>query len=343
MCKLIALFAALVLAALQAFAQTNEPSDPRPIGGVSKAVLPFYKIDFSPAQRELLQGQSVELLFLVNTTGTATLEDIKGTSDSAIRDSLRQAAATMPEFYPSMAGNKKVEALYFLQFELPTYTQARLVQPSLHPLFFIQHAYEDYEYIHKSGKRLDILMGAAANAFAGKPAEYLSPGGGIKMDIMYTGAKGYGGGMVMSIYGNQLKKPYHINSAREQTSAPPTFLLGVGINKILKQQERNELQSQLELTYAGQNIVPKEDTHDEDWVQLQGFSPGLVLHYLIKLGKDKTSFYYTQPAIVNHSLNLHSAVRPLFLNLKEASGVMLELGVSYRFTTHLVDEYRLKQ
>lgn len=305
--------------------------------------LPFYKIDFSLEQRALLKGQQVELLFAIDTAGTAVLEDIKGISESAIRDSLYKASAGVPLFYPRQVNGAKEPSLYFLQFELPEYRQVRSLQPQLYPMQFVRHRYEDYEYIHKSGQRLDILIGGAGNAFLGKPADHLSPGGGLKMDIMYTGAKGYGAGLVMSMYGNSLRKPYPIYAHREHNNAPPTFMLGIGLNKLLQQKKRSELQAQLELNYAGQNIIPKEDEHDNNYVQLSGFSPGLVLHYLIKLGKDKTSFYYTQPSVLNHYLNLHGALRPLFLDLKEASGVMLEVGVSYRLTNHLVDEYRLKQ
>lgn len=341
--KLYALTAAILLAALPGFAQVDSLNyGPEPVGGISKVALPFYKINFSPAQLSLLQQKEIELIFAVDTAGVATLEDINGIHEKAIRDSLQRASAKVPRFYPRVADRVKENSLYFLQFKLPDYSTGNTatMQPNLY--HYKQYAYEDYEYIHTSG-RLDILLGAAGNAFLGAPSKYLQPGGGMKVDMLYTGGKGFGAGMVMSFYGNKLKQNYPIASNREPNSVPPTLLIGLAANKILKKQERKELHAQLELSYAVQNITPKQDAEDEDWVQLQGFSPGLVLNYLIKLGKDRTSFYYGQPSIINHHLNLHGAVRPVFFNLKEATGVMVELGVSYRLTTHLVDEYRLKQ
>ncbi|GHA61058.1 hypothetical protein [Pontibacter akesuensis] len=341
MIKSTIIAAALCLAALQGHAQTGIGNyGPEPIGGTSKVALPFYKINFSEAQKQLLQQKEIELVFFIDEEGLPTLEDIKGTTDAAILDSLRSAAANIPLFHPRTVNGVKESALYFLQFQLPVYEPAAAEERYVH---YKTRAHEDFEYIHKSGQRLDILMGAVANTFLGKPNEYLQPGGGMKLDMMFTGKKGFGGGMVMSFYGNKLKQPYPISSGREQNSAPPMLMLGVAANKAFAEKERTEFNAQLELAYAVQNVTPKLEYEDEDWVQLKGFSPGVVVNYLIKLGKDRASFYYGAPTLYNHYLNVHGAVRPVFFNLKEATGLMLEVGLSYRLGTHFVDEYRLKQ
>ena len=307
--------------------------------------LPFYKIKFSKEQRALLKQKEIELVFSIDEQGVAKLEDIQGIADQAIQDSLQQAAAKVPKFHPRTVDGAKESSLYFLKFQLPDYgTENILSRPQGYfSGNYTEPALEDFEYIHKSGERLDILFGAVGNTFVGKPADYLSPGGGMKMDLMYTGKRGYGGGMIMSFYGNKLKQNYPINSSRDQNSAPPTLLIGAGINKVLQVKEKSELMVQLELSYAVQNITPKLETQDEDWVQLNGFSPGLVLNYLRKIGKDKPVYYYGRPSIFNHYVNFHGAIRPVFFDLKEATGLMAELGVSYRLGIQAVDEYRLKQ
>lgn len=346
MFKFLLIASALVLGAQQAYSQVDSLNyGPEPIGGISRVALPFYKINFSGQQRALLQEKEVELIFSVDTVGLATLEDINGIDDAAIQDSLRQAATKVPRFYPRTIDGKKESALYFLQFQMPVYSEAQTVAQQRMSLLhtYKEHPYEAYDYIHKSGQRIDVQIGAVGNAFVGRPGKYLYPGGGMKLDVLYTGKKGIGAGMVMSMYGNKLRKHYPIASIREPNSAPPTILMGVGIHKLLQVKERNELHAQLELSYAAQNITPKLEHEDEDWTQLRGFSPGIVLNYLLKIGKDKTAFYYAQPSIMNHYLNLHGAVRPVFFNLREATGVMVEVGVSYRLTSHFVDEYRLKQ
>lgn len=336
----------LCLAALQGYGQTeNIVYGPEPIEGIGKVALPFYKINFSDAQKELLQQNEIELIFLINADGTPTLEDVKGVEDMAILDSLQHAASKVTMFYPRTVNGVKESSLYFLQFQLPKYerNETSIQRQNIFPLKYKQPAYEDFEYIYKSGQRLDLLFGAVANTFIGKPGEYLHPGGGMKVDLMYTGKNGIGGGMVMSFYGNKLKQDYPISSSRKQNSAPPTLLLGLAANKAFAVKERTEFMVQVELAYAIQNVTPKLENEDKDWVQLEGFSPGLVLNYLVKLGKDRPSMNYGAPSITNHYLNFHAAVRPVIFNLKEATGVMAEVGVSYRLSSHFVDEYRLKQ
>ncbi|PSR54360.1 hypothetical protein AHMF7605_12985 [Adhaeribacter arboris] len=164
----------------------------------------------------------------------------------------------------------------------------------------------------------------------------------MKMDLMFTGKKGISGGLIMSFYGNKLKQEYHLFTSRDQNSAPPTMLLGVGVNKFIFQQEHREFNLQLAVCYAIQNITPKLNESDQEWTQLEGFSPGLVANYLVKIGKDKVGYYYGSPLLRNNYLNFHGAIRPVFFHLKQASGLMLELEISYRMGLHAVSEYKLK-
>ena len=335
----------LVLVAFGGYSQVDRLNNgPEPIGGISKVALPFYKIKFTPEQKEQLRQKEIELVFEVDEHGIATLESIQGITNSDILDSLQRAATKIPAFRPRVVDGVRESSIYFLKFQLPDYNTEVSQQRKqiFFPNNYIEPALEDFEYIHKSGIRLDMLIGAVGNIFMGRPGDYLLPGGGMKLDMFLTGSKGYGGGMIMSFYGNKQKQGYPIISSRDQNSAPPTLLLGAGINKLLQVKEKSELMAQLELSYAVQNITPKLDEHDQDWVQLQGFSPGLVLNYLLKIGKDKATYYYGSPSILSHYINVHGAVRPVFFNLKEATGIMAEVGISYRFGIHAVDEYRLK-
>ena len=63
-------------------------SVPGPKDGVNKLALQFLKINFTAAQRELLEGITLEFIFYVDSTGKATLEDVNGINDRAIFDSL---------------------------------------------------------------------------------------------------------------------------------------------------------------------------------------------------------------------------------------------------------------
>ncbi|MBK9743701.1 MAG: hypothetical protein IPO94_12405 [Saprospiraceae bacterium] len=68
--------------------------------------------------------------------------------------------------------------------------------------------------------------------------------------------------------------------------------------------------------------------NDLDWVQLKGWSPGLVVNYPVKLGKTNPMYYF--------------GLRYLKFSLKEATGLMVEFGVSYRMAIKGVNKYKLK-
>lgn len=315
---------------------------PEPKGGINKLALEYYKINFTKEQRKTLEGIELEFMYLIDEQGIPTLQKINGVDDQAVLDSLYQITSRLPGFYPRKIDDEIVSSIYFLKFQFPAYrvTENSLVFQNGHRYW--EAKYEDFEYIRRSGERIDLMIGGMTNFFLGNPAHYLYPGGGMKMDLMYSGKKGIGGGLVMGFYGNKFKQNYPINSTRNQNPAPPTMLIGVAGSKIIWKQERKEFNLQAELNLAIQNITPRLSEADQDWVQLNGVSPGMVGNYLIQLGKNRTSYSYGSPAIIHHYLNFYGSVRPVLFNLKAATGVMLDVGIAYRMGIHAVDEYRLK-
>jgi hypothetical protein len=271
------------------------------------------------------------------------LEDIKGISDKTIRDSLQQASKRVPRFTPRKVNGKPEPSLYFLKIQLPVTYTPTVLQTYPSSFHYKKVTAEDFEFYHKSGQRLDVVFGGLLNSRLGRPGDYLATGGGIKVKIIYTGLRGLGASMVMNLYGNRLKQPYPITSTRTQNGAPPTLLLGAGLTKQLAVQEGREFMLQLDLTYAVQNVTPKEGETDKDWTQLKGISPGVSANYVIKIGNDHISTAYGTPPVLNHYLNMHAGLRPLLLNLKQAIGLMVEFGLAYRMGFHTIDEYKLKQ
>ncbi len=66
----------------------------------------------------------------------------------------------------------------------------------------------------------------------------------------------------MSFYGNKLKKENPLPVNREQFPAPPTMLLGVTFGKWY-----HNMNVQLEVNMAVQNITEKQGEDDPQWVQ----------------------------------------------------------------------------
>ena len=49
------------------------------------------------------------------------------------------------------------------------------------------------------------------------------------------------------------------------------------------------------------------------------------------------------PALFGHYINFHGGIRPLFYNSAAGSGVMFEVGISYRLVYRFFDSYVLKE
>ncbi|MEM0993100.1 MAG: hypothetical protein AAF847_11510 [Bacteroidota bacterium] len=316
--------------------------DAYPIGGLDRVALEYYKIDFTKQQRALLENQSIVFIYWIEINGVPTLENINGIEDPAILDSLIARTAFIPNFQPQLQNGTPVPSIYMMQITFPTY---RFTEQQLG--YRAAQAYraadiDEFEYINKSGIRLDLLFGGLVNQPTFNAAEYLKTGGGAKMDIILFFKPLTGIGLNMTFYANGLKQDFPINSTREQFSTPLSLLMGFNYNKILKTNAKNEWQLQLEANLAIQNLTKRLDSDDTEWTQLRGFSPGVLLHYTMRFGKEKTNYYYGKPSIFSNYINIHLGVRPLLLDLKEASGVLMEMGVAYRWGIHHVDAYRLK-
>jgi len=313
-------------------------SVPGPKGGVNKLALEFLKIDFTAAQRVHLEDVTLEFIFYVDSTGKATLQDVNGLSDRSIFDSLYRATEQLPDFFPMRVNGRNQASIYSMVLEYPTYDRSHVSKDSLR---YGPPGLEDLEEI-VTGGRTDCLIGAVFNSPAGNMNEYLGLGGGMKVDLLFSGQRGYGGGIFMNAYFNDLEKDYPINTTRTQNGSQPILLIGLAFNKIVPLNERHEVVAQVEAGYAIQNISSRTNNNDPDYIQLQGFSPGLSLHYAIKIGRERLSGYYFQPALVNNYVNFHLGIHPIFFDLKSGSGMLWEIGVSYRLSYKVIRSYKLR-
>ncbi len=310
----------------------------RPKGGINELALLYYGIEFTKEQREKIEGVEVEYIFEVDETGKARLVELNGISDAAVVDSLMSKNKEMVEFYPSIKNGIAISSIYFMKMTFPSYQHRKSAKGLWMADTYREAKLEDFEVLEKANRRLDIVIGGAVNQFIGSPSEYLKIGGGMKTDITYTNKHLFYCGLLMDIYFNGRKKDYPIASTREQHPSVSSIAMGLVLGKWY-----DKFGVQLQLGFAAQNVTEKLDDSDKDWVQFRGFSPGLVVHYPIKFGRDKPYYYYGTPTIYSNYVNFHFGVRQWFLSEKEASGLMLELGLGYRLVVHGVKEYKFRK
>jgi hypothetical protein len=180
-------------------------------------------------------------------------------------------------------------------------------------------------------------MGFLVNQFIGKPSQYLATGGGMKIDFCYSSRKDFLYGLNINFYGNSTKKEYPINLPREQSESRSTLLNGLIFGK-----RYNKFSVQGELQFSLQNIAERLSDDDPDATQLRGWATGVVATYPLKIGKMIPSYSYAGPVLMQNNLVVQAGLRYLKFPLQEATGLMLELGVSYDMSYRTVSKYNLK-
>jgi len=188
----------------------------------------------------------------------------------------------------------------------------------------------DYQLSEGVDSYMDYSFGLAGNSFLGNVHNYLKVGGGFTCGIMKV-KNDFGIGLIVNGYFNPFRKPFPVNSTREQKEAPSTILVGLALNKKISQKENKEFSVQLEFNYLHQYIThPLSDT-DNGNIEFSGFSPGLILNYAISSKKKK--YGDTEefgPTVKKNCVNFHLAIRPLlFKNNPSAAGTMIEVGIAY--------------
>ncbi len=332
----------LLLIGLFAQGQTTQTPDSlnqdvSPKGGLNALVVRYYGIEFSKEQRKFLKDKEIEFIFQIDEMGKPTLSEINGIDNPAIIDSLKNKTKEIEYFNPHIRDGKPVAAIYFMQLVFPTYQMTSRRFGFLQGSAYNEAKFEDFEYIRTDNSRIDVTMGGVMNQFLGKPVAYLKLGGGMKFNSSLSDKRGYIYGLNMSMYGNKRKKNYPLSTPREQFSDPPTILVGLLFGKWF-----NKFNVLANLSYAAQNVTERLGPDDNDWVQLKGWSPAVLVNYPIRFGKQRTSYAYGAPSILEHNLNLHFGLSYIFLSIPEASGAMLEIGVSYMMTGKRVTEYKLR-
>jgi hypothetical protein len=332
----------LVITTLIAHGQKGELVNAVPEGGSQKLLLHFYKTDFTPEQRMSLSGVVLELIFEVESDGTAILEKVNGTTDISIIDRIFATASTLPRFEPARRGGIAEPSIYITQIAFAPYPDADPYYHSGTDLRYRQPASRnDFEML-ETGTRMDILFGILINQFDGVANEYMKTGGGMKVDIMFTGKRKTGAGLTMGLYINGSKKDFPVYTVYQQDQERSTILIGPAIGRIMREWPGQELYVQLEACYALLGVVSSENTYDNDYLNFNGFSPGFVVNYIVNVGRERFITHYGTPSLSRNSVSFHAAIRPLFYERREASGVMVEFGIAWRLQMYRVQAYRLR-
>jgi len=329
---------------LNVFAQIDVSKDTlnqegSPKGGVNALAIKYYGIEFSKEQRSFLKNKQIELIYQIDVEGKPTLAEVNGVEgDLAIIDSLQQKTLEIDNFNPTIVEGVAIESVYFLKMQFPTY---QLPMDNFGRLYWnraVRYKMDDFEYMTLSDMRMEVLLGGTVNQLLGEPASYFHTGGGINVKVLFTDKRKYIYGLATNFYGMKRKTDLPLKTTREQFESPAFANIGLAFGKWF-----NKISVHGELHYSIINLTERIGDADPDWIQLKGFSPKAVFHYPIKLGKGSPLIYSSGAvSMYEYAIDLSIATSYQFLSIKEASGPMIEIGVSFRFGPRAIDDYQLK-
>jgi hypothetical protein len=332
-----------LLSQATAFGQVAETANrtAAPKGGVAAVALVYYKIDFTNEEAEYLRAHEAELIFTISEEGRATLEKVNGIEIRSIVDSMMSVNDRLPEFDPEIVDGKPQGTIYFMRLRWPQYKELTPVFQS--PYNYFGRKLDEFEYITYRGARFDMLIGGVGNTVGGSAIDYIYSGGGVKFDFMFYGDKDWGGGMVMVLHGNRTRKAYPITTVLPQDNARSTIFFGLAIARLFEDRPAGQMSVQFEPSFALQNIVTVDPQVRNEPVQSIGFSAGVVFNYAKNLGKGRIANYYYMPTAMRHFINFHIGIRPMMLDLSQASGIMYEAGIAWRMAMRQAVDMKLKE
>ena len=334
-------FSFLLLFCATSRAQIDTIPQTGPIGGFDALINRYFDIEFTKEQRDMLKGKEIEFIYSVDSAGNATLDIINGIEDRGILDSFHNASQNLPAFYP--VKNEYAWYKYFLKIQFPDYKNFNNLFYYNENRKFAKTKFADFEMIDVAGSGFEFVFGASGNTYLGKPQEYLQSGLGFMMETMFTTNNGIGIGIPIRYFDNKLKKEFPVDSEREQNERASSVFVGLSLNKKMGDREKSKLIVGVELGWSSHTLSYALHEEDRDWIQVQGFSPGIIAHYSLLIGKHDPTLYYARPALFSNYLNIHAAIRPMIMGLKEATGIMAEIGIGYRFRVADVRDYKLRE
>ena len=321
---------------IDGFTQQDSFRLAKPVIGENALAVKVLGIEFTQGQRDSLDGKSIELIYIVDIMGVGQLTEINGVKDKAIQDSIFKANVPFVLFESEIFNGEPRESIYFLKIFFPKYYKR-----SNHPLMIDRFSFnmlkmEHFDSLILSKNSSGMAFGGMGNQFIGNVSDYLGFGGGMKIDYYYR-TKNLIAGLNINVYGTKRKKDFPIISAKPQGNYPSMIIIGPTLGY-----HQNRWSAALEVDFCRMNLVYNTDTKTKDGYNTDGWSPGLIVAWRLPVFRSKPLYYYNSPYVFTQNIQFSFAIRQFFVDLPEASGTMVELGVCYDLNFRSIKSFKLK-
>lgn len=333
--NVLVLLLLFVFASNDCIAQIGNDEKIGPKNGLNRLAISYYGIEFEEQQKELIKGRKIELIYEVDALGKPILQEVNGIQDPIVIDSFYQKTSQLDPFFIRDNDGEPQSYIYFLQLQFPEYeVNNRMYYSSIREIQLFRNSnVNDFESIQYARSGMDIYFGGIFNSYMN---DNLGFGGGMDIDMNYVWDQKYLFGLNMVIHGNKRNQNFNIPVFKEQDNFIGSISLGGHFGKKIN---RNTLQ--VELNWSAMNVITKKDQFDFGY-QTRGWSTGLIYLRSIPIGSKKPSFLYGSPVITQHNLTLSGAIKYMSFGLKEASGLLLEVGLGYLLEINEVKSYEIK-
>ena len=150
---------------------------------------------------------------------------------------------------------------------------------------------EDFEYITKSKKRFNGMIGISTNQFVGESSKYLAFGFGFMTDINYTTRKNLIIGLTTKSLKNNLSTRFPLNIQGNQKS-PNTGFLGIYIGTWFKDYSLQGCISLVTFT-----LSEKNENYTPQIIRFNGWSPFIKINCPLRNGKERISKFLKSPSL----------------------------------------------
>ena len=317
--------------------------DAEPYGGIEQLAKSFFSIDFPIEIREKLDNQRIELIFYIDELGVPELEGLIGTDHPVIIDSFIRKTNEIPLFEAAIKNDQYVESYYVLILTYPS------VEFMLQQIYwqrvreFCGSEYKDFKSIEYQDAGMDLVVGVLGTTAIGSLNEYAGVGGGFNWILTGNLRNNWTGGIELMASFKSTKKDFPISSSNPPKNYYGLVNAGVVGGKWLDLPRKpTSILVQMHVSLAVLDVIEKQGRNDPEWEEVKGLGLGLSIHFPILIGSPQPTCNKLFQGIDSNQLNLHSGLRYLIMDYKEANGFIFEFGISYRYSRKRIKNWELK-
>lgn len=309
--------------------QEGGPNQP-----INEIVIYYLGTQLPDSIKNNIAGQEIELIFLIDTTGTAFLREMNGVENEFLFSAFEKRTLGLEPFIVAQQNCQKTDYIYFIKFQYPKYNTVQ--NPYQNPMYFgnpiLGKSWNDFDSIIPTEACLDMTFGGQFSQFNGPISQDISNGGGMLMDyLLEHNSMQYG--ISMKINFHSIERPIPLETTEDYSTDPTFFSFGLLFGK----EVIPNLFLQFKPSYIQFDFTNHEFKNPES-ILLSGFSPTVGAQYQIPIGR----MVLSGPNLIQNCISVFAEFSPVFIQKPISNGSLVNIGLAYNMQLFGIKEYFLK-